>query len=757
MSRERRPVTAVAVAIAGIVVLAGCGESRSPGSAAADESVSAGTARMTELLERMAMDVDPERHRFANAAIVNALSRVEPPDDPARRLAFDAAFAEQLLNAGRFRDAITRFNAVIEALHERHIDGRAQLLPEAFELEVMDHLAATYLRLAGQENCVDGWNALGCTVPVPPGGIHADPHAAGAAAELYEAILERRPDDLGPRWLLNVARMMTGEYPQAVPRQWRVPPSAFDADYDIGRFRDVSRPMGLDMVGRVGGAIVDDFRGVGLMDVVVSSWGIRDPLRYFRNEGDGTFTDWTREAGFSGLYGGGNLIQADFTNDGYLDIFVCRGGWLEDGWPNSLLRNRGDGTFEDVTEAAGLLHPMRPSQTAAAADFDGDGWLDLTVGNESFGGRQNPLQLFRNNGDGTFTDVARDVGAAVVGIIKGVAWGDIDNDGRPDLYVSRRDTPNVLLRNDGPGHAGASETWHFSDVTDEAGVSAPIHSFPTWFFDFDNDGWLDLFVAGYRSHYGDIAAEYLGLPHRSELPRLYRNRGDGTFEDVTREARLDRILFAMGANFGDLDNDGWPDLFLGTGDAVVQALMPNRVFRNDAGVRFQDVTTSGGFGFIHKGHGVAFADIFGDGTQDIVQVFGGAYEGDLGRTVLLENPGHGNHWITFVLEGVAANRSAIGARIKVIVDTREGRREIHHVVGSGGSFGASTLRAEIGLGQALAIRAVTITWPGSGTIQEFRRLQLDRAYRIRETARAPEAFLLRRVPAPAGGQSQRPQ
>lgn len=753
MSCARLRTTTAACAVA--VALAACGEGPWIGGSANRRSPVSATARMAARLDRMADAVNPERHRFANAAIVNALQRVEPPEDPARRLAFDAVVATQVLNAGRFREAIARFDAVLEAVRERRASGSAPLLDDAFELEVIDHLATAYLRLGERENCVERWNSRGCTVPVPPGGVHADPRPARAAAALYENVLERRPDDLGPRWLLNVARMMSGEYPEAVPDRWRIPPSVFDAEYDIGRFRDLSRPMGFDMVGHVGGAIVDDFQGNGLMDVIVSSWGVRDPLRYFRNEGDGTFTDWTHGAGLTGLYGGGNLIHADFTNDGYLDVFVLRGGWLEDGWPNSLLRNRGDGTFDDVTVAAGLLEPMYPSQTAAAADFNGDGWLDLAVGNESFGDQERPLQLFRNNGNGTFTDVAREVGAAVVGVIKGVAWGDIDNDGRPDVYVSRHGAPNVLLRNDGPTAAGDAGTWRFSDITDPAGVSAPIYSFPTWFFDFDNDGWLDLFVAGYRSHYGDIAAEYLGLPHRSELPRLYRNRGDATFDDVTRDVGLDRILFAMGANYGDLDNDGWPDLFLGTGDAVIRALTPNRVFRNDRGARFQDVTTSGELGLIQKGHGVAFGDVFGDGTQDIVQVLGGAYEGDLGRSVLLKNPGHGNHWITLVLEGVEANRSAIGARIRVTVETEAGNRHIYHRVGSGGSFGSSSLRAEIGLGPALAVRAAEVTWPGSATVQVFTHLELDRAYRVREGAVKPEALHLPQIPIPVAGDDAR--
>ncbi len=329
--------------------------------------------------------------------------------------------------------------------------------------------------------------------------------------------------------------------------------------------------------------------------------------------------------------------------------------------------------------------------------------------------------------------------------MKGVAWGDVDNDGWPDLYLSRQGAPNVLLMNEADG---SGEGRRFVDRTREAGVGEPEHSFPTWFWDYDNDGWLDLFVAGYRMRYGDVAAEYLGRPHGAALPRLYRNRGDGTFRDVTEATRLDRIVFAMGANYGDLDNDGWPDVYAGTGDAYVQALMPNRVFRNAGGREFQDVTTAGGFGILYKGHGVAFGDVDHDGDQDVFQALGGAYEGDRGRAVLFENPGHGNRWITLLLEGVESNRSAHGARIRVTVKTEDGLREIHALAGSGGSFGANTLRQEIGLGGALGIRSVTVRWPTTGRTDHYEEVEMDRAYVAREGAPRLSRMTLPRTTLP---------
>jgi hypothetical protein len=173
--------------------------------------------------------------------------------------------------------------------------------------------------------------------------------------------------------------------------------------------------------------------------------------------------------------------------------------------------------------------------------------------------------------------------------------------------------------------------------------------------------------------------------------------------------------------------------------------MPNVMFRNDRGRAFQDVTTSGGFGHLQKGHGVSFGDVDGDGDQDVYTVMGGWYSGDGFPNALFENPGHGNHWITLRLEGVRSNRAAIGARIKVTTRTASGERDIHRVVGTGGSFGSSSLQQEIGLGRALTIRALEVRWPTSGAVQVFRDVPMDRVLRIREgadrwTAVASEPF-----------------
>ena len=482
---------------------------------------------------------------------------------------------------------------------------------------------------------------------------------------------------------------------------------------------------------------------------MASSWGMRDPLRYFRNNGDGTFSDRTRAAGLEGQVGGLNICQADYNNDGFPDVLVLRGAWLQGlgDHPNSLLRNSGDGTFEDVTEAAGLLS-FHPTQAAAWGDYDNDGHLDLFIGNESTGSDIHPCELFRNNGDGTFSNLAASLGLARAGYVKGVAWGDYDNDGDPDLYLSRMDAGNLLYRNDGPGpSAGESvegrPSRRFVEVGRQAGVRDPRKSFATWFWDYDNDGWQDLFVAGYSlkpdfsGSLEEVVKAVLGLPNQGEFSRLFRNNGDGTFRDVSREAGFERALLTMGANFGDLDNDGFLDCYLGTGEPDLRTLIPNQMFRNHQGKVFQNVTTSGGFGHLQKGHGVSFGDIDNDGDQDIYTVMGGWYSGDVYQNLLFLNPGHRNRWITLLLEGVKTNRMALGARIKVTVGTPEGNRDIHATVSTGGSFGASSLQQEIGLGRATGIQAVEVYWPVTGRTQTVSNLSLDGFYRIREGEPAP--------------------
>lgn len=731
------------LAVRGAAAAALCGPLTIPALAAAGAGQADSTRRMAELLQRIIRESDPLKNPYRCAEQVELLGpMVERATDDHEKFTLMTQLALQKLLSGNPDGALKQLNAV-----DRLVADHALALDDITRSELLMSRAVCMLRKGEQENCCARHNADSCIFPIKGRGVHSLVEGSRGAVALLEQQLERRPGDLRARWLLNLAYMTLGEYPDKVPPRWVLDPRLFASEHDIGHFPDIAAEVGMDVVGLAGGVVVDDFDNDGFLDVMVSNWGLNKQLRLFHNNGDGTFTERTEEAGLTGLVGGINMIQCDYNNDGFIDVLVIRGAWIgrEGHYPASLLRNNGDGTFTDVTEEAGLLR-LRPSASAVWFDYNGDGWADLYLTAESIGGDNVACELYRNNGDGTFTECAAEHGLDVVSWVKGVVSADYNNDGRPDLLVTRMDGPPLLFRNDGPAGPDTSPKapWRFTEVAEQAGVIRPMRSFPCFFFDYDNDGWADIFISGYSyQDVGDVLADYMGRPHAGQLGRLYRNNRDGTFTDVSREAGVNRLFKAMGANFGDLDNDGYLDFYLGTGDPDFASLVPNRMFRNNGKGRFQDVTTSGGFGQLQKGHGIAFADLNNDGTQDIYSVVGGAYEGDEYHQQLFANPGHGNRWIKLTLEGVRSNRSALGARIRVVVSGSEGRREIHRTVCSGGSFGASPLRQEIGLGAASKIESLEINWPASGVRQRFTGLSLDRAYHVREDASRPDPIPLK--------------
>ncbi len=206
----------------------------------------------------------------------------------------------------------------------------------------------------------------------------------------------------------------------------------------------------------------------------------------------------------------------------------------------------------------------------------------------------------------------------------------------------------------------------------------------------------------------------------------------GGFDEVAKEHHLTNLHLPMGVNFGDLDNDGFLDFYLGTGYPDYEALMPNVMYHNRGGTRFSDVTSAGGFGHLQKGHGAVFADLDNDGDQDVFQQMGGFLSGDKFFDTLFENPGFDNHWIAIKLVGVRSNRSAIGARIHVKVIENGQSRSIYKHVNSGGSFGANPLRQTIGLGKASKIELLEVYWPTTGQTQSFRALSYDQMIEITE-------------------------
>ncbi len=648
------------------------------------------------------------------------------------RMLFNNAVGRGLLRVGKTEEAIGYFLNSYRILEQKR-----KFIPLKEQLRLPFEIATAYLRLGENINCALRHTEDSCLFPIEGKGIHVDKEPSRKALPyLNEVMKTAQPNSwmhVKARWLANIAYMTLGEYPDGVPEGILIDPAAFVSDEAFPRFYDIAPALGMDSFDLSGGAIAEDFDGDGFLDVMVSTSDSSGPMHYYHNDGNGKFSDRTAQAGLTGMLGGLNMVQADYDNDGDVDLLVLRGGWFEEygRHPNSLLRNNGDETFTDVTFAAGLGEKHYPTQTGAWGDYDNDGDLDLYIGNETYRNVLARCQLFRNNGNGTFTDVAKAAGVDRKAYAKAVVWGDYDNDRYPDLFVSVNNTPNKLFHNNRDGT--------FTDVIPTLGIGDPVASFPAWFWDYDNDGALDLFVAAYGAarrappDVGFVAASYLDLPNIAEFPKLYKGNGKGKFTDVSEAQGLTMANLPMGSNFGDLDGDGFLDFYLGTGMPTYETLTPNVMYRNRRGKGFADISAAGGFGHLQKGHGVVFADLDNDGDQDVYEQMGGAFPGDGYGNALYENPGFGNRWLKVTLRGVRSNRAGIGARIRVDI-VEDGRtRSIYKHVNSGGSFGGNpVMRQEIGLGQATKIKKLEVYWPTSDTTQTFRNVEPDQWIEVQE-------------------------
>jgi hypothetical protein len=460
------------------------------------------------------------------------------------------------------------------------------------------------------------------------------------------------------------------------------------------------------------------------------------PLRgaLYRNNGDGTFTDTTEKAGVaaSGLFGMGVAV-GDFDNDGFPDLYIA-------GYARSVLyRNNGDGTFVDVTGRAGVDNAGKWASSAAWFDYDRDGYLDLVIANYVDFTPENNLiclqagvrsychpnkyrgqtpTLYHNNGDGTFTDSSRPSGlAAKAGNGLGIVCFDYNGDGWSDVFIANDSMENFLFENRGNGtfreiglQAGVALG---EDGKAEAGMGVAAG-------DYDGDGRPDLFIT------------HLDL----ELNRLYRNRGDGSFDDATFASKIGARNFRMsgfGTGFIDYDNDGWRDLFIANGHVLDNIELfhsettyaeKKTVYRNLHG-SFTDVTARLGpdLNRPRVSRSAAFADFDNDGDVDVL-VTNNGQEPEL----LRNDGGNSNHWLEVRLVGVRSNRDGIGARVKL---TAGGFTQVDELVG-GASYQAShDPRLHFGLGAAAKVDTLEVRWP-SGRIDRLSNVSADRTLVLKE-------------------------
>jgi hypothetical protein len=488
-----------------------------------------------------------------------------------------------------------------------------------------------------------------------------------------------------------------------------------------------------------------DYDNDGWLDILVLSGTRFDGAppgatnRLYKNNRDGTFRDITEKAGLTRTGWAFGVTIGDYNNDGHEDIFLTYWG------QNVLYRNNGDGTFTDVTKEAGLLRPARWGTGCTWVDYDRDGHLDLFVSNYlEFDPRQIPRTgqdancnwkgipvncgprglppesnlLFRNNGDGTFTDVTMKSGIGKVSGSYGLTAvaADFDHDGWPDIYVAGDSTPSLLFRNQHDGtfiEEGLERGIALNeDGQEQAGMGVGIG-------DFNLDGLIDVF----KTHFTE------------DTPALYRNSVNGNFTDVTIRSGLgvETRYICWGTGLQDLDNDGLPDIFVVTGSVYPEVekkypeyphRMPRFIFRNLGEGKFEQLMDEGGEAItsIHASRGCAFGDFDNDGDLDILVM-----NQNEPPSLLRNDLGGSNHWLKVKLVGTESNRSAIGARV---VARYGGRQHAQEVLGQSSYLSVSDRRLHFGLGQATTAD-LEIRWP-NGRREKIAGVAADRTVTIKE-------------------------
>jgi hypothetical protein len=500
---------------------------------------------------------------------------------------------------------------------------------------------------------------------------------------------------------------------------------------------------------------VGDYDGDGFDDIFVTDSDKGRTSHLFHNNGDMTFTEVTAQAGV----GGGNddhsivsdALWFDYDNDGREDLLVARFG------TPILYHNEGNGKFRDVSATSGFKK-FGNTIAVIAFDYDNDGYLDVMFGNyfkpENLFDLKDPhvlpndldnaingggVTLWHNTGKGSFVEVTDKAGFGKhTGWTLDIGHGDFNNDGFQDVYLACDYGTDRIFINNGDGT--------FRETTEKATGFDTRKGMNVDVADYDNDGWLDIYVT-------NITDEYM-----KECNMLWHNNHDGTFTDVSKETGTCNTLWGWGAKFGDFDNDGWQDLFVANGlrsagkenyipvllnetitkpgvDFTDVANWPNigdmtwsgyqkkKMFRNLGGQAFKEISAEAGVDNQLDGRGVALADFDNDGKLDIYQTSADQ------SSLLYRNVSEGaGNWVQFKLTGTKSNRDAIGARITL---TAGGLTQIREIDGGNGYAGQSSKRAHIGLGDAEKIDSVAIRWP-SGLVEKLNGVKLNKLNKVVE-------------------------
>ena len=627
--------------------------------------------------------------------------------------------AKAEMSLGGFDEAI---NIIEEVLSSENF----QNLPDTSKVMTYNTAALIYIKAAEVKNCVIPGGSIVCQLPTDNNYKQDYTDYSYKAIEVINEWLMIDSENLKAKWLLNIVYMSIGEYPESINKDLLIEVPGQNLSSIHTGFIDVSIDSGIYNVDLAGGVIFDDFNNDGYPDLITSTWDPCSSMKFYLNKGINGFKDITENSNLSTQLGGLNIISTDYNNDGFLDIYVLRGGWLmEEGeMINSLLKNNGDMTFTDVTQDVNLSDFAYPTQSASWGDYDNDGDLDLFICNESYKGENEniiyPSQLFNNNNN-KFLDVSIQTSISNDRYCKSSDWGDYNNDGLIDLFISNFAGENRLYKNFGNGL--------FKDIAREIGITDPYYSFTSWFWDYDNDGDLDIFSSGYENGIIKSIESFMGKVDSNYSLKLYENNGEGLYRDNTQSLGLLKVHSTMGANFGDVNNDGYDDLYLGTGYPAIDSFVPNAFYFNKEGLSFVDKTHIYGLGHIQKGHGVAFADYDLDGDLDIFEQMGGFYLSDGFTNILYQNSNITNNWIGIKLIGDKSGKIALGAKLNLVCDNKN----YNNIVEPGGSFGSSSLIKVMGIQDCKNIDKLYITWPRDQSIQEINNIAVNQYILIKES------------------------
>lgn len=579
-------------------------------------------------------------------------------------------------------------------------------------------------------------SSMSCSLPLQD--CHKKKQWAEKAAETFQKLLENYDEsNLLHRWLLNFCYMTINRFPDGVPAKYRINTPFIESFYGKGReaalaahpellLEDHARELGVNTFDAGKGVAIEDFNGDGWLDIVTD--GTFSGTRYYENDHGLRFIDKSKGSGLESVTQGYMISAADYDNDGRMDLLISR--------PFQrfhLMHNDGNGKFSDATFTSGLL-PKEPTADEAVytcvttwADVNNDGKLDVFVA--QFGQKvpmvggllaRKPMRssLFINQGGGKFRDGTDEFGLASVvddSVFIGAAFGDYDSDGFTDLFLSSPALKRCILM-----HNIGGKKFEATDLIDnrEAG-------FTTAFVDVDHDGHPDIFRPGQSlALAGTTNAVFGKRPERFNSTIFHQV--NGKFEALKGAFGGGMSIGTMGASYGDLNNDGCYDAYLGTGSPESWMVLPNLLFLGKSSGTsctgmMENISMLFGAATVQKGHAIAFFDFNNDGLQDIYSSLGGMWPGDEWPNQMHVNKSTTkNSWLKLRLHGTQTNRSGIGATIKVTAANAAGQEIIRtYTMDQKTGFGSAPYLAHIGLMDATTIRSVDVRWPVSGKTKHY--------------------------------------